>query len=715
MAAWRQIIDDGKRLNKEGRYFEAEQALRPAIEADCAGSSERDKAEIYLEYARALQKLARYEECERFIKEAQKIYRKESRESFEFSECLNELGMLCYEQDDTERAISYYQQALKIRRNLYPSPHAETANVLRNLGEAAWTQGDLNTAGKYLQEALDMQRQTIGEEHEEYADTLGDWCLVLLGLHKYEEAEAGMRRALEIREATLSADHASIGNNLCNLAHALLVQGKSDGVEDMMKRSVDIAIKSYGEDSPRTAICINNLGGFHLDKGNLNEAARNFERSLAIKERILGKNSPAIIKNLNNLAAVYSRLGRNAEAQNLRARSGTLMRSKLEGSDKKDIDTMIFLSDKLVADRQHDEAALVLEQALDVAKREFGENSLKAAQVLNLMGAAAHARGDVDKAKDYYIKVLNIRKKQHGKKHPKVAETLRSVSTCLLTQGLRDHSAILTAQAQAIEFASGLEDPELAAMRMIYNQRRDAKGERDPHVLQTLRMLAEMYNMRGQTEEGNALFDEYLQARIEEEGETLDIAHELVTKASSSLPITAFLMGQPLPDAEHDLDEDDVRRSLDMLERAAKIQERALEESADTEELCSTLGQMSSIYSVLKNYEKAESVARRSLEVCERHHGQNHHALAVPLLYLKNVLEAQGKQEEAEAVSQRREALPQATREERDASMRRLTERMFGSMGRMLQELTSIAGTGGGEESESSAEDTSGGGGSSSS
>lgn len=690
--SFRDNLDEGQRLYKAGRYSDCNVRMAGVVAAAAEKSvDDSQRAEAYLEYGKVLQKLARFQQSEENLLKARDIYDKlRGRQSFEYSEVLNELGLLYYDQDDLDKATVVLEEALSIRRAIYSGVSKDTAKVLQSLGEVFWRKGHHNSATAHLDESLEMYRQTVGEEHEDFADSLADRCLVMLSLGEMADAEAGLRRCLAIREKCLPADHALIGNALANLAHALAVQGKKDGVEDMIKRSIDIASNSYGEFSPRTAICINNLGGFYLDQGNLLEAGKFFEKALNIKEKVLGKDSQGLILTLNNLSIVYERLNKKAEARELRTRSDLLMKKKIDDSEQKDVDTMIYLADKLAVDDKRAEALNMLHQALGVASAEFGSNSLKVAQVLGFLAVHAQKDGDIEKAREYFTAILRIQKKHLGKKHRQVAETLRQLSACMSQQGQNDVALLLTQQAHAIEFASGVEDPDIAAMRKMLNQRRDAKGPKDPLVIQTMRMMSEMYRLKGDNEKSDALFEEYMQARAEaDDGDLLELANELLVRALSSMPVQ-YLFNQD--DALlSDIDQSSLRAGIVLLDRAAAFQETSAKAGGDSEDLASTLTQLAQAHVALKNYEVGETILRRALALAEEAHGTEHWSLRGTLDALKKVVEKQGRSEEAQSLAKRTDALPQASREEQQEHLRRATAKVMGSMGRMMQAFNTFS------------------------
>jgi tetratricopeptide (TPR) repeat protein len=692
-------LENCKRAFKDSRYFDCAEIIAAAVrDADAGSGSSEQQAQIFLEYGRVLTQLARYDEAEKYLEKAGRIYAEHpGNGSFEYSEMLYHLGQLQYEQHKLDSAQYSWQEALRIRKSLFQSPDLNVAWALNKLGELCWKQGDQNQALVYLDEALAMFKETAGEESDDYADALSNRCLVLMRQGRFAESESGLRRSLKIRQGCLPEGHAMIGQNLANLAMALLWQGKHAGVEDMQKQSIEIAVRSYGEKSPSTSILVNNLGGYYLERGNLTEAARYFERSLDIRESLLGKESLSLVNNLNNLAIVYEQLGKTDRAQQYRRRVEVLMRERIEESHLKDIDTMILLADKLKADKKADEAVKVASEALQAAASEYGSDSMKVAQVSFFMGNLEITNNNLDAAQRHFGKALRIQKQNLGKKHPQVAQTLQSLATCLRMQGLGDAADLLQLQARAIGHAAGEEDPEIAIMQKMLNRQLSAKGAADPSAVQSINALSHLYRLRGKTDKADELYEQYLAAREKELGpDSPELAQELIMQAltvQASSALLALNPGSQDGSRSADLDEEDLSKSIALLEKATGILERAPAGSTAKDTLVSALVQLASAYSMLENLEKAASTARHAVEVCEQACGVNHWSLGVPLRHLTAILKRAGKQEEAEAVEARCNALPAATLSEQNEKMRRLQSEMLGPMmQRMLQGLSGLTG-----------------------
>lgn len=75
---------------------------------------------------------------------------------------------------DPRKAISYYEQALAIDKEVYGERHPKVAIRLGNIGGAWHALGDFQRAKEYIQHAYDMFREFYGDGHP-YTKTAKKW------------------------------------------------------------------------------------------------------------------------------------------------------------------------------------------------------------------------------------------------------------------------------------------------------------------------------------------------------------------------------------------------------------------------------------------------------------------------------------------------------------------------------------------------------------
>jgi eukaryotic-like serine/threonine-protein kinase len=76
-----------------------------------------------------------------------------------------------------------------------------------------------------------------------------------------------------------------------------------------------------------------------------------------------------------------------------------------------------MLSRTLVSEKRYDDAMSVLEQALAIQERAYGPTHPRVASVLNAMGIAAEAKGDLDVAERDFTRMRDIYRTAYGERH----------------------------------------------------------------------------------------------------------------------------------------------------------------------------------------------------------------------------------------------------------------------------------------------------------
>lgn len=186
---------------------------------------------------------------------------------------LHGVGVLAYEQGDTARAQSYFEECLALRREL--GDQRGVAALLNNLANIAFVQGDYARAMATYEESRSLW-QALGDK----------WGLV------------------------------TCTNNLGLLAH---FQGEDDRARVFYEASLALA-REVG-DRRSVAICLNNLGDLARNQQDLARAEMLYAESMALWRELGDK---------RGVAASLSNLGEVARDQGDYARARALYRAGLE-------------------------------------------------------------------------------------------------------------------------------------------------------------------------------------------------------------------------------------------------------------------------------------------------------------------------------------------------------------------------------------------------
>ena len=215
---------------------------------------------------------------------------------------------------DYEKAIIYYQKALRIGEKTIGKEHPDYAIHLNNLASVYYLQGRYDEAIEKYEEALRIDEKTIGKEHPEYAKHLSNLANVYYLQGRYDEAIEKYEEALQIDEKTIGKEHPDYAIDLGNLAKIYIVQGNFQLAEKNNEHALEIFEKTVGKFHPYYATCLNDLALIYDSQGRYDEAIEKFEEVLRIDEKTIGKEHPDYAIHLNNLANVYRSQGRYDDA-----------------------------------------------------------------------------------------------------------------------------------------------------------------------------------------------------------------------------------------------------------------------------------------------------------------------------------------------------------------------------------------------------------------
>lgn len=418
-----------KAAYNSGLYQDALQILENMfLQLEGRSAAKTELVDVLLEMGRCLRRLARYADAEDELKRALALMPgKDEVLSLERAKAVEELGLVYIEQARYQDAENALAKVLAARTSALPEDHEEIGDALNNLGLLAWSRGDDKKAEVLYNKALSIRAATVGKDHYKYAETLDNLGALYQRTDKLNESKKAHEKALSIKEKALGVTHPDVGYSLVNLAAVNQYLGKNDHVESLLRRAIDVWTLSLGAEHHHTSVAINNLGGYYLEEGRVEEATHLFEQALTSLETVLGKDNPALITYVHNLATVCRRQHRSEEAQAYEDRLQTLMLRKLSMEGGHGTQNLLLHARSLQTIKDYDQAAQCLVRALDLAESEFGANSLRAAYILDFLGSNSLKQKDIDKAREYFNRSLNIKTTSLGAHHSDVEATQQNL------------------------------------------------------------------------------------------------------------------------------------------------------------------------------------------------------------------------------------------------------------------------------------------------
>ena len=386
----------GVALTKLDRYGEAEPLLRRALEQRrrSLGSTHPATAETIDHLATLLEERNEFGAAEPLYREVLAINQSRFGDaSVEVANAQNNLGLNLYRRGVYAGAESLYQRSLATKLQRLGENHALTAATMQNLAQTLQTLARFEEAETYHRRALAAKRKTLGDAHPSVTISLNNLANLLTRLTgRLDEAEALAREALTLDRRMFGEQHSYVAASLGHLALVMRSKGDFVGADSLLRRALAINRTLLGEPHERVA---NNLGSIAQTRYLMGDSAGAIDfmrRSVAQYRASLGDHHRATVIMTGNLAYILAEVGDPREAESLaRASSSRLDPAKREHRTPF-ISNQIALGKAVLAQGRVDDALPMLERAVEMATKEFGEGHFRTGEALLTYGRALVAK-----------------------------------------------------------------------------------------------------------------------------------------------------------------------------------------------------------------------------------------------------------------------------------------------------------------------------------
>ncbi|MEV7004114.1 tetratricopeptide repeat protein [Streptomyces sp. NPDC093982] len=469
----------------------------------------------------------------------------------------NVLGLCLSRRNDRHGSVSWLQQALAIKEELFGIDAPETAKDLNDLGYAYLGGPTRVLAQPYLERARSLWDPL--REATNLAATLDNLGQLQIGRGRLDLAEPYLREALDIRLRELGPDAYPTSVTIVNLAQVAADRGDLATAIDLARQAANIR-ESLGDRCDPTSTAWNHLilSAFLHEAGEGAAARRHDERALELYQAALGARHPRTLSaairassraleqgdlagaarlieisgasgdtvhdddllaatsgtDLNNLGFALWMTGDYAAARRLYG-----MALSRGGSEATTLNNLGMISERL---GEYDAAVEQYRKALDLLGDEAAPRSKLAlrARVLNNLGVSLTLGGEPGAGGRCLRQALEIRRDIQGELGRDYAVTVRNLGLVAQREGrldeaqnLFEHARDLLGKPQDGEYGRTLhllgelrhmrgDDAGAAAdLRAAFSSRAAALGASHPDTAMTMRALATVLLPIGHTNE----------------------------------------------------------------------------------------------------------------------------------------------------------------------------------------------------------------------
>lgn len=243
------------------------------------------------------------------------------------------------------------------------------------------------------QPKLSMQGELTYNESVQKANELAHQVRDLYLQQKFRGALDPAREAVGIHEQITGGFHPGYFNSLYLLGMLHLQLHQLDSAQELIKKACDASRIHFGEMHPTYAGYLDALGGLYYQSAKTQAAEECWNTALHIREPIIDKSHPIYAQTLNNLAALYVGQGRFLVAEPKLRLSVQIAR---ETEEKRQlIRSLTNLAVVYRSMARYDDARTSIEEVLECARSEFGEESGYFASAIMEMAVLNMIMGDL--------------------------------------------------------------------------------------------------------------------------------------------------------------------------------------------------------------------------------------------------------------------------------------------------------------------------------
>lgn len=209
-------------------------------------------------------------------------------EMSDFATLLDRIGVIAWETEDYDLALSYYYYALETKEKVYGSNHPELAITYNNIAIAYQSKSDYEKTLEYHEKARAIREKMLGMENSYTAWTYGNFGYAYLEMGIYDKALEFLEKARVIFEKVVGVEHSETARTYHNIGMVYKFIGDYEKAVEYHEKARIIREKVLDEDSPITAWTYGNLGSVYQDIGNFHKALEYYDKAQTIDEKVLG-------------------------------------------------------------------------------------------------------------------------------------------------------------------------------------------------------------------------------------------------------------------------------------------------------------------------------------------------------------------------------------------------------------------------------------------
>lgn len=230
-----------------------------------------------------------YEQAEPLLEQAlsenTRLYGRNSKET---AEALYWMATMATHRDHNAKAISLYEEVLRIRESTLGPRDISIADTLIAFSHALIRHGDTPEATRAAERALDIYSRTLHADDERVLTAINVLIGCAVDAGDLRRARTLFEELLPKVERSLGVEHRNYAAALGNLAFMKVELGDYEGVEEDLRYSIRLYERAYGPDHSSIAAKWVVLGNLLHQTGRLSESLTTLQHAIDSQRRVSG-------------------------------------------------------------------------------------------------------------------------------------------------------------------------------------------------------------------------------------------------------------------------------------------------------------------------------------------------------------------------------------------------------------------------------------------
>jgi len=497
-----------------------------------------------------------------------------------------------------------------------------------------------------------INERVFGNDHLSTASSLHTMANLHFRKNNFTVAESQLAKAIATYEHAIGASHPGLLFILNDLSNIYNITSRFQQSEVLQKRRIAICETAFGSESLPAAFSTLDLAYVHIATARLSDAEAALNRALNIIQLIHGRDHPQTAVVLQGLCRVYLLLGDNEKAEALAKRALQTMETNFGPENEFTIAAKTTLAEAYASTFNDADCKLLAEQVLASQTKLLGKDNLETVPTRILLASILLKSGDSDSALALCEDALELQERVLGSTNPATAMTYFAIaaihgSSCDWVKsiplfekafnifeerlGPLHHQTLAGLMALSLSYLSlGDHDAADQLCSKAIARIEDNNGEHHQNMLICLAIQGRVREMKGDYGAAESSYLRALELRITPDHPMYVPIHEGMCYLYKRMR--------------------DYQRAETSARRAIQMYQSTL--GGEHPRITVPQTELSSLYLILGNTEAAETLSAQVFSIEERALGVDH----IRTTTIENramVLRAQGKVEESLALCRR--------------------------------------------------------------